>query len=92
MHAERRLTIRERADGLYYVITYLLAKMIEELALAALLSAIFSSYVFFGVKYQGSFGLYWIVYFITLSNGIGELPDDRASSCAYYCACVSWLG
>jgi hypothetical protein len=32
---ERNLFVRERSDGLYYVITYLMAKMSEELLLAA---------------------------------------------------------
>jgi hypothetical protein len=32
---ERNLFVRERSDGLYHVITYLMAKMAEELLLAA---------------------------------------------------------
>lgn len=79
--AERRLYVRERADGLYYVFSYLLAKIIEEVLLAAVLSVIFSLYVFYGVQYQGSFGLYWIVYLLTLANGIGGLRRISLLAC-----------
>lgn len=46
--AERRLFVRERADGLYHVGTYLGAKLLEEVMLAVVASLIFSSYVFYG--------------------------------------------
>ncbi len=58
--------MRERSDGLYYVGTYLAAKLLEEIFIALVISIIFSSYVFYGVQYQGNFGLYWIVYFLTV--------------------------
>jgi hypothetical protein len=49
---ERRLFVRERADGLYSVASYLFAKLLEEVVLAAFVSLIFSSFVFFAVKYR----------------------------------------
>ena len=70
--AERALFTRERNDGLYRVITYLCAKILDELMLAAVASGIFGAIVFFPVKLKGSFALFWLVYFLTLSNGIGE--------------------
>jgi len=67
---DRRLFVRERADGLYSVFAYLFAKIFEEVSLAACTSVVFSAVVFYAVKYQGSFALFWIVYYITLCNGI----------------------
>lgn len=67
---ERALFTRERNDGLYRVITYLCAKILDELMLAAVASGIFGAIVFFPVKLKGSFALFWLVYFLTLSNGI----------------------
>ncbi len=75
VHAERRLFIRERSDGLYTVFSYLVCKLIEEVFLALFTSLIFSSWVFYAVKFQGSYGLFWIVYYIVLANGIGEELD-----------------
>ena len=62
--------IRERADGLYSVASYLFAKLLEEVVLAGFVSVVFSAFVFFAVKYSGSFAVFWIIYYITLINGI----------------------
>lgn len=67
---ERPLFTRERNDGLYRVITYLVAKIIEELGLALLCSIIFSNIVWWALQLQGSFALFWLIYFLTLSTGI----------------------
>jgi hypothetical protein len=40
--AERSLFVRERADGMYHVVTYLLSKMFDELFIAAVATAIVS--------------------------------------------------
>jgi hypothetical protein len=56
---ERRLFYREHADGLYHVGTYLVAKLMGELALAAIVSVIYAAGTFYGVGYLGSFLLYW---------------------------------
>lgn len=74
------LVRRERNDGLYRVITYLVFKMLEELTLAFLASLIFSCIVFYGVRLQGEWVLFWLVYLVTLSCGIGE-------TCVY-CQCA----
>ena len=62
---------RERNDGLYRVITYLCAKMLDELLVAILASFVFSVMVFYGVRFQGSLLLFWLVYLTTLSIGVG---------------------
>ncbi len=56
---ERRLFLRERADGLYRVYTYLAAKLIEEIALALIITLVFSAYVFYGVRLQGEWVVFW---------------------------------
>lgn len=63
--------MRERADGLYFVITYLLAKMFDELLVAACSSLVVATYTFYGVKLQGEWVLFWLVYYLTLCCGIG---------------------
>ncbi len=50
---ERGLFIRERADGLYRVITYLLAKMFDELVIAVFATAIVAAWTFYGIQLQG---------------------------------------
>lgn len=67
---ERPLFVRERNDGLYRVITYLVAKMAEELGLALINSIIFANIVFWAVDLQGSFAVFWAVYAVTLFCGI----------------------
>jgi ABC-type multidrug transport system permease subunit len=67
---ERALFIRERSDGLYHVITYLFAKAIEELIIAAIISAIVAAYNFYGIKFQGQWVFFWLSYFITWDIGI----------------------
>jgi ATP-binding cassette subfamily G (WHITE) protein 2 len=67
---ERPLFVRERSDGLYAVITYLLYKIIEELGVALLSSLIFSNVVFWPIKLQGTWVLFWLVYYATLACGI----------------------
>ncbi|KAK9808054.1 hypothetical protein WJX73_010576 [Symbiochloris irregularis] len=67
---ERVLYYRERNDGMYRSITYLLAKMTEELAAALISSLIFSFLVFFPLKLAGSFGLFFCAYYLTTIIGI----------------------
>eukprot|EP00798_Chlamydomonas_sp_ICE-L_P008104 gene8104-1350_t len=66
---ERGLYARERADGLYYPISYLLAKMVDEMLLLAIVCLAISAYVFFGVKFQGDFSLFYVVFW--LENCVG---------------------
>lgn len=64
---------RERSDGLYSVITYLSAKMLEELILATGVSLITSLVVFYVLSLQGQWVLFFLAFLVTLSNGIGAL-------------------
>jgi len=67
---ERSLFVRERNDGLYYTVTYLLSKMFDELTLAALASCGMTAFVFFGIQLQGEWVAFWMAYYITLCIGI----------------------
>lgn len=67
---ERQLYVRERADGLYLPITYLLAKMLDELMIAGVMSVGVAAAAFFAIDFQGSYGLFWLVYYVTLMIGI----------------------
>lgn len=67
---ERSLFVRERADGLYRPVTYLLSKMIEELVIAFVNTLVFGAVVFFPCKLAGSFPHFWAVYFTTTATGI----------------------
>eukprot|EP00227_Mantoniella_beaufortii_P007206 CAMPEP_0197606508 /NCGR_PEP_ID=MMETSP1326-20131121/45194_1 /TAXON_ID=1155430 /ORGANISM="Genus nov. species nov., Strain RCC2288" /LENGTH=625 /DNA_ID=CAMNT_0043174433 /DNA_START=168 /DNA_END=2045 /DNA_ORIENTATION=- len=67
---ERSLYMRERADGLYKPITYLLAKMFDEMMLLSFVSLIIACIVFYAVDLQGSFLVFWLVYYLTLGNGV----------------------
>eukprot|EP01024_Parvocaulis_polyphysoides_P058991 TRINITY_DN6370_c0_g1_i6.p1 TRINITY_DN6370_c0_g1~~TRINITY_DN6370_c0_g1_i6.p1 ORF type:complete len:630 (+),score=106.23 TRINITY_DN6370_c0_g1_i6:31-1920(+) len=67
---ERSLYVRERSDGLYRSITYLVYKMTEELTVGLIASLLFALVVFFVVDLQGSFFIFWVVYFVSLSVGI----------------------
>ena len=57
---------------MYRSITYLTAKMTEELIAALISSLCFSCIVFFPVKLAGSFALFFCVYYLTTSIGIGR--------------------
>jgi ATP-binding cassette subfamily G (WHITE) protein 2 len=67
---ERTLYTRERSDGLYYAITYLLAKMVDELLLATMASVVNAAATFHAIRFQGSFGLFWLIYVLVLYIGI----------------------
>lgn len=67
---ERALFVRERNDGLYRVITYLCAKILEELGIALIASLIFSNVVFWAVKFHGDYVIFWLLYLTTLAIGI----------------------
>ncbi len=73
---------RERSDGLYKVITYLSAKLLEELTVGLIGSLVFSCVVFFPSKFQGQWLLFWLTYWCTMSIGIGE--SSALQSCTQY--------
>ncbi len=82
--------MRERADGMYHVITYLCAKMFDELLLACLCTLPVAAWTFYGVQLVGNWGIFWLVYYLTLCNGIGARPHHALSHgapppCCWFC-------
>uniref|UniRef100_A0A383VBA5 ABC transporter domain-containing protein n=1 Tax=Tetradesmus obliquus TaxID=3088 RepID=A0A383VBA5_TETOB len=77
---ERALYIRERNDGLYRPVTYLLFKLLDELLMMAPVTAGTTAAVFFACKLQGSYLLFWLVQYATLANG---------TALAYFLASIS---
>ena len=67
---ERKLFTRERNDGCYLTITYLLFKFIEEAFVAAIAAAVFLCTVFWSIQYQGTPGLFYLAFYMTLLCGI----------------------
>ena len=67
---ERSLYMRERADGLYRPMTYVVAKMFDELLLLFFVTLVIAAVVFYAVNLSGSFALFWLVYYVTLANGV----------------------
>ena len=68
------LWLRERNDGLYKVITYLCAKMIDEIVLSTIAALVFSCVVYFPLKLVGSWLVFFLVFLTSLSCGIGTRP------------------
>lgn len=64
------LLCRERSDGLYKSVTYLVAKLLEEVIVALVQSLIMSCIVFFPLALAGSWSLFWYTYFQTTVIGI----------------------
>ena len=67
---ERRLFMRERADGLYRPMTYLVFKMLDEMFLLLPVTLVLGAVVFYAMNLTGSFVLFWLVYYFTLGNGV----------------------
>eukprot|EP00798_Chlamydomonas_sp_ICE-L_P008106 gene8106-1352_t len=67
---ERGLFSRERNDGLYITITYLLHKMFEEFLMNLVFSVGIAAYTFYGIDFYGEFVLFWLVYFVMLCVGV----------------------
>ena len=51
-------------------ITYLLAKLFDELLLQVCTSIVLSACAFYAIGLHGSFALFWLVYLLTLAIGI----------------------
>ena len=67
---ERALFYRERNDGLYRVITYLLSKMIDETLVAFVTSIVLGAILWAATDVNTSYVVFAIVYFGVLMNGI----------------------
>jgi hypothetical protein len=76
---------RERNDGLYQSLTYLVAKLIEEVMIALLQSLVMSCIVFFPLELAGSWVLFWYTFFQTTCIGICEarLPHSNILSAVW---------
>ena len=94
---ERALFIRERSDGLYHVFTYVLAKAIEEIIVGAAITAVVSAFNFYGIKFQGDWVFFWLIYFVTWDIGIvlgylvASLSPNLDAASALYPAYVTTL-
>lgn len=67
---ERALYVRERHDGLYTPLTYLLCKFIEEFLVVLPSSLLVSAIVFYALNLAGSFAIFWLTYLFALLTGI----------------------
>ena len=67
---ERRLFMRERADGLYRPMAYLVFKMLDEMFLLLPVTLVLGAVEFYAMSLTGSFVLFWLVYYFTLGNGV----------------------
>ncbi|PSC72752.1 P-loop containing nucleoside triphosphate hydrolase isoform B [Micractinium conductrix] len=67
---ERPVFLRERADGLYRPITYLVYKVTEEVAVGTLPAVAYSALVFYLVRLQGSFLLFFLIYYVSMCVAI----------------------
>ena len=63
--------LRERSDGLYRTISYLLSKMAKELLVILCVSLVNSACIFYAVGFRGDYVLFWLAYLITMSVGMG---------------------
>ena len=64
---------RERKAGWYSSGAYLAHKLLEEVGAAALTTLAFSCILYFPLRLHGTWALFWMVYFVTSTIGIGEL-------------------
>ena len=72
---------RERADGMFQPITYLCAKLTQELTLAVASSLVFTCIIFWALELPGSFGLFFLTYYQTTCIGIGPPPPGAGLCC-----------
>ncbi|KAG1671781.1 hypothetical protein FOA52_000158 [Chlamydomonas sp. UWO 241] len=68
--SERALYVRERNDGLYRPISYIMFKAIDELSLNWVVGLASSGILFGGTALQGSYVYFWLMLMTTLSNGV----------------------
>ena len=75
---------------MYRPITYLCAKLTQELTLAILSSLIFCCVIFWAMELPGSFGLFFITYYQTTCIGIGDIfgPSVTCTAAPLSRACI----
>jgi ATP-binding cassette subfamily G (WHITE) protein 2 len=66
----RPLFFRERNDGLYRSITFLIYLLTEEVLIAIPVTLLINMAMWFGLKLAGSFVLWWISFLVTYITGI----------------------
>ena len=67
---ERQLYYRELNDGAYLPATYYTSKFVEEAFIALFTSTVFTTVVFFGCDLCGSFGMFFVAYYLTTLVGV----------------------
>ena len=67
---ERATFVREVADGCYDVGTYVAYKCAEEFAIMLPFSGVFAGLIYFMVKFQCSFAVFWATYYLNSCVGI----------------------
>jgi ABC-type multidrug transport system permease subunit len=73
----RAHSLRERQAGWYSSGVYLAHKMLEEVGVAALMTLAFSCILYFPMQLHGTWALFWMVYFLTSTIGVGELLQSH---------------
>jgi len=77
---ERALYVRERNDGLYRPATYLISKLLVEIAVVILISIPTAALIFFVCSLSGSFIIFWLIYLLTSLCGL---------ACGYFVASLA---
>jgi hypothetical protein len=67
---ERALYVREKNDGLYRPVTYLVQKLLVEILVVALVSIPASALVFFVCSLRGSYVIFWLIFMLTSCAGL----------------------
>ncbi len=69
-HAERPLYYREVADGLYGPFAYLTSLALREMLFMFPVTLTYTPVIFFVIKYQGTFALFWLVYIVSVATSV----------------------
>ena len=68
---ERALYARERNDGMYTPLAYLIYKVIEELTVICIGSLIVTTFIWFGIRLQGEWIFFWLSFLVMAAIGVG---------------------
>jgi hypothetical protein len=86
---ERPLFLRERADGLFRPITFLIFRAVHEFLMNVLCATLASLLLFYPMRLQGSFFVFWLAYLLmqiigtVLAYAIVALSDTMDVASAY---------
>lgn len=67
---ERTTFVRERNDGLYRPVAYLILKLLEEAIVMIPVTIGVQAAIFYTLQLSGSFILFWLLYYILLNVGV----------------------